>query len=154
MRWEPERGIFDPSPESGRKGWNIGIGENKQTYWYIGIAMYAFARLYRATGEKHWLQSADKLLEFALACREDFAGNMNTSKLAWGASQMALFSTDTRYRELAIEVADWMAESQSPSGIWVRNPDAHTEETQPIPITLDATLDRAFYLTEVIAALA
>ncbi|WP_173933968.1 hypothetical protein [Chelativorans sp. Marseille-P2723] len=154
MRWDPQRGIFDPSPDIPRKGWNIGIGERKQTYWYIGIAMYTFARLYEATGEKHWLGSADKLLEFALACREDFAGNMNTSKLAWGASQMAAHSANPQYKELAMEVADWIAQSQCASGIWVRNPDVHTEETQPIPITLDATLDRAFYLTEVIAALA
>jgi rhamnogalacturonyl hydrolase YesR len=154
MRWDPDRGVFDPASGAGRRAWNLQIGGRKQSYWYIGIAMYAFARLYRATGDDHWTESADKVLEFALACRDDFFRNMNTSKVAWGAAQMAKISTDPRYRSLAMEVADWMAESQHPSGIWVRNPDAHDEKTQPLPITLDTTLDRAFYLTETIAALA
>lgn len=155
MRWDSDRDeLVDPSTVPGRKGWEVVMGARSQTYWYLGIAMYAFARLYQVTRDERWRRSADRVLEFTLACRDDFAGNMNTSKLAWGASQMAVVSADQRYAELAVEVADWMAASQSPSGIWVRNPSAHTEETQPVPITLDATMDRAFYLTETIAALA
>lgn len=155
MRWDAVSGKLVVAPDDGlRRGWDLAIGGTEQTYWYLGIALYAFARLYRVAADEHWLRSAERVLDFALACRADFAGNMNTSKLAWGASQMASVSSDRRYRDLALEVADWMAESQRPSGIWVRNPKAHTEESQPIPITLDTTMDRAFYLTETIAALA
>jgi hypothetical protein len=155
MRWDSNREeLVDPSNPPGKKGWNVGIGEHNQTYWYLGIALYAFARLYRVTREEHWRTSADRVLEFALACRDDFSGNMNTSKLAWGAAQMAGVTSDPRYRELALHIADWMIASQHSTGIWVRNPAEHTERTQPMPITLDATMDRAFYLMETVAALA
>lgn len=155
MRWDAASGRLAPTPgDAPRRGWDLTTAGSRQTYWYLGIALYAFARLHRVDPAGHWLESAERVLAFALDCRADFAGNMNTSKLAWGASQMAGVSPDGRYRDLAVDVADWMVESQRPSGIWVRNPAAHDEQTQPIPITLDTTMDRAFYLTETAAALA
>ena len=154
MRWNPGEGLADPASFPTTYGWIVAPQAGNQVYWYLGFALYAFARLHAATGDRTWLSLADRVLVFVLRCEPDFQENMNTSKLAWGAAQMFAQTGDERYRSLALGIADWMVESQTPEGVWVRKRREMTAAEQPVPISLDASLDRAFYLTEVISALA
>lgn len=152
LRWQPQKGRVSPSSYESPAGWIIDPQATNQVYWYPGITLYAFARLHMATGSREWLDAAAPVLRFLLACEPDFAGNMNTSKVAWGASQMYAATGEDGYRKLALSVADWMVESQDASGIWVRKKGQNRED-QPLPVCFDATLDKVVYLSDVIIGL-
>jgi hypothetical protein len=117
-----------------------------QLYWPLGMALVAFARLSRATGEAHWQRPANLLLDFILRCGPDVATHITNGKIAWGLGEMSLVSSNPVYRSFGEDVLRNIIAAQEPSGIWVRRPQYATEADQPVATSLDTSLERAAYM--------
>lgn len=120
----------------------------EQLYWPLGMALVAFARLARATGDAQWQAPADKLLDFIVCCGSDVATHITNGKIAWGLGEMSLVSPNPGYRTLGAVVLRNIIAAQEPSGIWVRRPQYATDTAQPVATSLDTSLERAAYMFE------
>lgn len=117
-----------------------------QLYWPLGMALVAFGRLARATGDAQWQIPADMLLEFIVRCGPDVATHITNGKIAWGLGEMSLASRNPAYRSLCANVLGNIIAAQEPSGIWVRRPQYAGETEQPMGTSLDTSLERAAYM--------
>lgn len=122
------------------------VPSRQQLYWPLGMALVAFARLTRATGDGCWQAPAEALLHFIVRCGPDVATHITNGKVAWGLGEMSLVSPIPTYRVLAEAVLRNIIAAQEPSGVWVRRPEYQGEDTQPLATSLDTSLERASYM--------
>ena len=128
--------------------YSIDIGATGQVYWYLGIAMNAFANLYLATGDRKWVEAGYKVLEYFKNCDGEIYEIISNGKVAWGLAAMYAATHDQQFSKYAQDVWAWHYNVQSPDGRWLRVGQIASLEEQPLHITLDTTLERAFYMFE------
>jgi len=61
---------------------------------------------------------------------------------------------DVRWRKLALDIATWLIEVQGDDGIWVRRPQFASSAAQPLPVSLDTSIERMYYMLEIPRAIA
>jgi hypothetical protein len=125
----------------------IEIGAPGQIYWHLGIALAAFGKLCMVTSDPSWLESANIVLEWVAGCHDEVYSAVTNAKIAWGAGTVFAVSRDGRYAQLCERVANWLLEVQTPEGAWLR-PQFSTIAAQPLPVSLDTSLERAVYMFE------
>jgi hypothetical protein len=54
---------------------------------------------------------------------------------------------------MALKVAGWLVEIQTGEGAWVRPGAFRSLKEQPLPVSLDTTLERGFFLHEIAGAI-
>lgn len=123
---------------------SIDIGTYGQVYWYIGIAMTACASLYLATGEDRWLDAGHKAYALFQNCADDVYETITNGKVAWGLGWMHAATGDPKFAKAAEDVWAWHCSIQSDHGPWLRVGQFESLEMQPLHMTLDTTLERAF----------
>lgn len=128
--------------------YSIDIGTPGQIYWYLGIAMNSFANLYLATEDKKWIDAGYKVLEYFKNCADDIYEIISNGKVAWGLGAMYAATKDRQFAKLTQDVWAWHYNIQSEDGRWLRVGQFDSFEEQPLHITLDTTLERAFYMFE------
>jgi len=126
----------------------IDVGARGQIYWYLGIAMNAFANLYLATGDRSWIDAGYKVHGILEGCDPEYLTNISNGKVAWGLAGMYAATRDPRFAQLALECWSWHYDIQSPDGRWLRVGQIASLDEQPLHVTLDTTLERAFYMFE------
>ncbi|MEM8588583.1 MAG: hypothetical protein AAGG65_11025 [Pseudomonadota bacterium] len=127
---------------------SIDIGTPGQVYWYIGMAMNACASLYLATGEQRWLDAGHKAYALFQHCADDIYRIISNGKVAWGLGWMHLATRDPAFAKAAQDVWAWHCDIQADDGRWLRVGQFDSLDVQPLHITLDTTLERAFYMFE------
>lgn len=128
--------------------YSIDIGATGQVYWYLGIAMNTFANLYLATGDRKWIDGGYKVLEYFKNCDDEIFEIISNGKVAWGLAAMFAATGDEQFKKYALDAWAWHYNVQSPDGRWLRVGQIASLEEQPLHITLDTTLERAFYMFE------
>lgn len=153
-QWDGQR-IEATAPDTGlpRSMLCISAEQPGQIYWYLGYAMRVLALLYRATGDKDWLTIGHRVGDFTLRCHDEIYACATNGKLAWGATEMYGVTGDERYLTLATRISDWLIATQDPSGVWVRRPQFDTVQAQPLPVSLDTSVERLFYMYDIPRAL-
>lgn len=96
----------------------IDSGEPSQTYWEVGLPMMLMCRMYMASGEKTYLDAAEKFFEFKLRCHEDNYSCVGSGKSALAAALYYLLTDDDRARGAATEFCEFLVETQYPNGGW------------------------------------
>ena len=128
--------------------YSIDIGTPGQVYWYLGIAMNAFANLYLATGDRKWVDAGYKVFEYFRNCPDDIYEIISNGKVAWGLGAMHLATRDAVFAKEAQDVWAWHYNIQSDDGRWLRVGQFDSLDEQPLHITIDTTMERAFYMFE------
>ena len=128
--------------------YNINIGTSGQVYWYLGIALNAFARLFLATGDMRWRDAGYKVYEYFNNCADDVYESITNGKVAWGLGWMYAATRDPQFSKAAQEVWDWHCQIQDEDGYWLRRGQFKNYDEQPLHVTLDTTFERAFYMLE------
>ncbi|MGH3857844.1 MAG: hypothetical protein ACRDR6_31025 [Pseudonocardiaceae bacterium] len=112
-----------------------------QAYFMIGYPIGFLAKLYEATADDTYLDTARGYLDFALSCEGNLRSCHTSHKVAWGAAVLARITGEPRYTELAVTIADHLLAIQDPSGTWLADQPAHT--------TFDQTSEIAIWLQEI-----
>jgi hypothetical protein len=149
LRRRADRTLIDSDIRQGLAlTYSIDVGAKGQIYWYLGIAMNAFANLYLATGDKKWTDAGYKVLEYFKNCDGEVYEIISNGKVAWGLAAMYAATRDRQFAKYAQDVWAWHYNVQSPDGRWLRVGQFGSLDEQPLHITLDTTLERAFYMFE------
>ena len=90
----------------------------RQWYFMIGIAAAFLCRLAMAAGEPSQLQLAKRYLDLAFRCTDAMYETAQVGKVGWGAALVYQLTGETRYRDLALRVADALLAQQQPEGCW------------------------------------
>lgn len=149
FRWSAQQGFIKPSAGMSSDAWTINFSGEKQIYWYLGFALVLFGRLYRATGAAKWLRGAEDVLTLVGRCNKEVMACTSNGKIAWGAAEVYRSSGDKRFALLAENIASWICSVQRADGTWIRS-----AQTDAVPVLLDASFERSYYLNEVARAFA
>jgi hypothetical protein len=128
--------------------YGIDIGARGQIYWYLGIAMNAFANLLLATGEPRWREAGYRVFSCFENCDQEVYETISNGKVAWGLAGMFAATGDRMFARHALDCWAWHCRIQSPDGRWLRVGQIASLDEQPLHVTLDTTLERAFYMFE------
>ena len=126
----------------------VNFGRPGQIYWYFGIGMAAFGKLYLATGDRKWLETAVRIFGLAEKCAPDVYQSLTSAKVGWGASVLYRLTGEKRFEKITLDVGSYLLRTQTDEGVWIRKPQFNSINDQPIPNTLDTTLERCLWLYE------
>lgn len=132
----------------------VDVSKPDQVYWMFGFAVRTFAQLFQATGEPRWLDAAERIGGWLGRCDSDLTRHITNGKVGWGAADMYAVTGDVRWRKLALDIATWLIEVQGDDGIWVRRPQFASSAAQPLPVSLDTSIERMYYMLEIPRAIA
>ncbi|MHB1134391.1 MAG: prenyltransferase/squalene oxidase repeat-containing protein [Chloroflexota bacterium] len=132
----------------------IHLQEPAQIYWYFGVAMAALGRLYAATSERRWLDTAEKVFRLTTISHPDVYRALTSAKVGWGAAVLYQLTGEKRFAEVASGIADYVVEEQTREGLWLRKPQYQSVAQQPFVPSLDTTLERCLWLREIARAIA
>ncbi|MBP8951960.1 MAG: hypothetical protein KBI47_06195 [Armatimonadetes bacterium] len=118
-----------------------------QAYYCPGIAALFCIRLHLATGDEDALDTGMRLLLFQMNCADDAFAYPTAGKSAVAAATLYAVLGDTRARDAACSMGDYLVSEQSAEGWW-RNP--HSDSTV---VRLDHTAEFVVFLSEIAAML-
>lgn len=123
----------------------LDVNVPKQFYFVPGYAAAFLCQMYLVTAEKECLSSAQNYVDFSAGISGVY-GTHFSHKLAWGASLLYRITGESRYRELAMRVADMMVGLQGDDGAWFGS--------EPPFVSLDQSAECAIWLRTIPAELA
>ena len=127
-------------PAGAEIGYYVDTARTEQVYFQPGIALIFFMHLYRATGEAVYLEAGQKAFEFTQRCAEDVHRFPTSGKLGSGAALLWAVTGNADARQAAIEVGDYLTETQTSEGFW-RLPDAEAYAAVKDPDNFDIHAD-------------
>lgn len=125
-----------------------------QICWVFGYSLRVFARLYRSTGDAGWLDTAERVRGWLERADESLYSNITNGKVAWGASEMYGVTGQTHWLTMADRIGSWITSQQEEDGVWVRRPQFSSSSDQPLPVSLDTSIERMFYMIDIPRAFA
>lgn len=139
---------------SGAESLVFDLSKPAQICWIFGFSLRVFARLYRATQDRAWLDTAERVGGWIARAHASLFTNITNGKVAWGAAEMYGATGQREWLDLARRIGDWVASEQGEDGVWVRRPQFASAREQPLPVSLDTSIERMFYLVDVPRAIA
>jgi len=117
----------------------------KQLFYMPGVAAACLGRLYQATGDGAWLETAIQYQRFAMNQTEKQFDVPQVCKTGWGASVLYQITREADYRDWALRVGQYYIDTQRDDGSWTApgHEDAEhitTEVVAEFIIHLDTTL--------------
>ncbi|MFO1200752.1 MAG: hypothetical protein U1E86_27695 [Burkholderiaceae bacterium] len=129
------------------------LSQPAQICWIFGFSLRVFARAYRLTGEQGWLDTGERVGGWIRRAHESLYANITNGKVAWGAAEMYGATADPEWLRLVERIGAWVVGEQGADGIWVRRPQFASSQAQPLPISLDTSVERMFYMIDIPRAL-
>jgi hypothetical protein len=96
----------------------IEAGTTNQCWYALGLPFAFLIRLFEATGETRYRALAQWAFDFQARCVDPWAGG-SSGKAGWGSAMLYRITGDARYREVALEVAQTIADTQRADGAWL-----------------------------------
>lgn len=144
--------LIDPDAHgitAGRENLEFDLHRAGQICWVFGFTLRVYARLFRATGDHAWIDSAQRIHGWLSRAHDSLYTNITNGKVAWGAAEMYGITQDAAWHQLARRIGDWICSEQDESGIWIRRPQFESTNQQPLPISLDTSIERMFYMIDI-----
>ena len=89
-----------------------------QHHFNGGIAAAFLTKLYMATGERDWLDLAQKYQAFSMTTDECQLQSMQTCKSGWGSGLLYVVTRERAYRDWTVRLGDWFVAHQYEDGHW------------------------------------
>jgi len=125
-----------------------------QWYFHLGIPIAFLVKLYEASGEERFLQTAEEYFVVCEQSREDVFKWNGTGKLSWGSSLLYKHLRDQKYRKAALSIMEGLFRAQQPEGglLSLRSAYGSLEE-QPLSDTIESTAECVALGSETVQAL-
>ncbi|MEW6359850.1 MAG: prenyltransferase/squalene oxidase repeat-containing protein [Planctomycetota bacterium] len=104
--------------ETDPKGAFIDFAKPNQCYWELSLPWMHMGRMYMATGDKEFLDHAEKFFEIHRRFYKDQFHWMGSGKSSLAAAIHYLNTDDTRARDGVLEFLDYLQSVQHPNGGW------------------------------------
>jgi hypothetical protein len=107
-----------------------------QTYFMLGYPIAFLGKLFAATNDSRYIDTAKEYLEFLLTSQGNLRTFHYSHKVAWGAAILAKVTNDARYVDLARSIADYLVQTQGQDGRWLQDEPAYTFFDQTAEIAI------------------
>jgi len=114
----------------------VSTTQPNQAYFMLGYPIAFLGKLFTATNDTRYIDTAKAYLEFLLTCQGNLRTFHYSHKVAWGAAMMARFTKDPRFLELAMSLADYLVQTQAQDGRWLLDEPAFTFFDQTAEIAI------------------
>jgi len=114
-----------------------------QAYFMVGYPLAYLVKLYQATRELHYLQTAEKYFQWIVRCTGNLRSFFFAHKVGWAASCYARVVQDSQAARLAKSIADYLVSIQEEDGSFLSSTDplTHIDQTVEIAIWLHEIAD-------------
>jgi hypothetical protein len=116
--WHAQTGLVTTYPEVEALGYRVDAHKTVQYYFQYGVPAAFLSSLAGATGDKQWLDLAQRFLRDSAHCREDVYREPQSGKLGWGAAWTYRLTRDPADRRIAEAVAAGLLASRHADGWW------------------------------------
>ena len=113
-------------PEDSSFFFQVNVTHPNQAYFMLGYPIAFLGKLFAATHDSRYVDTAKEYLEFLFTCQGNLRSFHYSHKVAWGAAILASITKDERYTELAKHLADFLVQTQTPDGRWLPDEPAYT----------------------------
>jgi hypothetical protein len=137
--------IITDFPQQASIFFKVSVLQPDQAYFMVGYPIAFLGKLYQATHDRRYLDTAKRYLDFAFNCHDDLRTCHSSHKIAWGAAIVARLTGEQRFADLATDIADYLLNIQDTKGGWLQEQPAHT--------SFDQTAEIAIWLREIAAEL-
>ncbi|MFF4410200.1 beta-L-arabinofuranosidase domain-containing protein [Streptomyces sp. NPDC001404] len=97
------------------------VQEPGQDWWFVGAPAVFLTALYEKTGDDKHLQLARDFIDYMTqACNQDAVLAPSCGKVGLSAAMLYRVTGESRYAELAVQVADLIVSNQDANGVWTR----------------------------------
>ena len=107
-----------------------------QLYFFLGYHGIFMVKLYTATKDTHFLDSATAVLDFALTCHESICTFSFSHKVAYAAALVARETNNIKYRRLAIGLGEYLMSIQDSDGFFCKDFDIIDKYDQSAEIAI------------------
>lgn len=120
LRTDSDGNILRDFPDDEQAISVIDMNEPDQMYWYLGISMAFFAKLYKYTSQKEYLERANSVFQVFDRCRENVADDdLSVGKVAYGTAILYRLTEGEKYLEVCRECSDNLIQNQQSEGYWL-----------------------------------
>lgn len=127
----------------------VDASKPQQYYVIPGLATAVLTRLWFATGEKKYLDTAHEYTEFGDLCADDRYTTPQSAWFGWGAALLYQATGNANYQKIACQTADHLVATQLEGGTW-GDPALGIEYAHMI---MDSTAELAILLCEMVEGL-
>ncbi len=118
----------------------VSVHEPNQAYFMIGYPIAFLSKLYLATAERRYLETAQRYLDFAMHTKGNITGFHFSHKVMWGAACLATITGSAKYAEFAKSISEHLLAIQSQEGRWLAS--------EPFYVGMDQTAEICIWLAE------
>ncbi len=136
LRLQENRELITAYEEDSSLFYYVNASQPDQAYFMLGYPIAFLGKLFAATNDPRYIDTAKEFLEFLLGCQGNLRTFHYSHKVAWGAAILAGITKDERYADLAKSIADYLAQTQNPDGRWLQDEPAHTYFDQTAEIAI------------------
>lgn len=109
------------APENMEPFYAIKRDSPNQLYFFLGYHGIFMTKLYQATKDERFLNSAKSVLDFALTCHESICTFSFSHKVAYAAALVAVETKEAKYRRLAIGLGEFLISIQDKNGFFCKD---------------------------------
>lgn len=152
--WDTDRGLrMDAeTPSRANMPAALRVGEPNQHQYITGMFISFLTDLYRVTGDRKYLDAAERLFTFAARCAPQVHESTLSHKLAWGLAWLYRVSGRAEQLELACKICDYLVKGQDPDGSFVHHSLISSAEC-PYSLRMCSTQQFTLWIARVLAVL-
>ncbi|WDO11342.1 hypothetical protein ME763_37080 (plasmid) [Streptomyces murinus] len=100
---------------------HLKVQEPGQDWWFLGAPALFLTALYEKTGDEKHLQLARDFIHYMTqTCNQDAVLAPSCGKIGVSAAMLYRVTRESRYAELATQIADLIVSNQDANGVWTR----------------------------------
>lgn len=107
-----------------------------QLYFFLGYHSIFMVKLYQATKDERFLDSAKSVMDFALTCHESICMFSFSHRVAYAAALLAVETKEAKYRRFAIGIGEYLISIQSDEGFFCKEMDRVDKYDQTAEIAI------------------
>jgi hypothetical protein len=151
--WTRSEGLVTSVPPGENPRHVVDIaGEEAQFHYNGGIAAAALTHIWMVTGERRWLELAQKYQAYSMASTPLQFNTRQVCKSAWGAGLLTLTTHSDDYRDWLVTMVNWFSDLQQPDGNWTNTPSL--DPNPSVSRIVEITAEFVVHLDTAISALA
>ena len=149
VRTDAAGNLLTDFPEEERAFSVIDLSAADQMFWYFGISMSMYTKLFEFTGDQMYLDRARRAFEIFEPCRPNVAGDdLTVGKVAHGTAVLYRLTGDKACLDTCRQCAQNLIQSQHEEGFWLYGRRADMRELNRTTV-LDFCVEMAIWCIEV-----
>lgn len=106
------------------------VGDEKQSFWFLGLASAALTQLYQVTGDSKYLEGANLFYDYFLKCGDAGLHGVGSGKSFWAGAMLYRLTGDKKYLDVTQRIGKFLMSLQQEDGSFLP-PWIQASEAQP-----------------------